>query len=466
MRTQLFLVTAALAAAIPAQAWTQQTLLLNPPGQRRLGAAAFEAAGSRLIFHGGVTQTPAAIVPETWRFNATWQQLTPAGGTVGRWGHQLVTNTITGRLFTFGGRSPTISGFANDTIEWNGSAWVNVPSPTAPSPRYLYGMSFDSRRGVVVLFGGRTASTTLDETWEFNGTSWAPVTLTTTPPARAEMAMVFDRALGATVLFGGYDLDTDTVYGDTWIYDGVDWRLTPTDPALSPGPRYRTAAVYDTTRSRTVLYGGYTGTLVKHETYEFNGEKWQLTVPEAGPAPQAATETLHGYDPVRKKLVLFGGFGTTFSNQTWEYGYPATVNPGAFVQFGTACDTGPVPHEVTSSVPTLGQNWQLGYANLPTAANTALLVVLGLSNQTWTGIPLPFDLAPLGLSGCSLLVSADIINAVLPLAGFAQHSLAIPNTASLENAVIYTQGVVLQIGGPGLGFVGTTRGGYAIIGRP
>jgi hypothetical protein len=466
MRTKLFLVTAALAAALPAQSWTQQSLLLVQPTQRRLGAAAFEAAGSRLIFLGGVSQTPAVIQPETWRFNGTWQLLAPPAPTVGRWGHQLVTNTLNGRLIAFGGRAPTISGFANDTIEWDGTQWNAVPTPASPSPRYLYGMSFDSRRGVAVLFGGRTATTTLGETWEFNGVSWSQRTLANTPAPRSEMAMVFDSTLGKTVLFGGYDLDTDTIYGDTWFFDGQDWLLVPT-PGVAPTARYRPAAVYDSTRKRTVLYGGFDGTNVVRDTFEFNGDTW-ATIATGANVPQAATETLHAYDPVRKKFVLFGGFGTTFSNQTWEYGYPATVNPGTFVQFGTACDTGPLPLEVTSSVPTLGQTWQLDYANLPTALNTVLLVALGLSNQSWTGIPLPFDLAPLGLAGCNLFVSADVINAVLPAAGtgLAQHTLAIPNTASLENAVVYTQGIVLEIGGPGLGFVGTTKGGYAVIGKP
>jgi hypothetical protein len=39
---------------------------------------------------------------------------------------------------------------------------------------------------------------------------------------------------------------------------------------------------------------------------------------------------------VRREFALFGGFGTTFSGQTWEY---TGANTGYFGTFGAGCPT-------------------------------------------------------------------------------------------------------------------------------
>ena len=451
-----FTVTAAFAAALPAQ-WA----LLTPttsPSQRRSGAAAFDAANNRLIVYGGVSPTPSVILPETWSFNGTWTLLSPPGGTVGRWGHSLVRNTTNNRLVTFGGRAPTINGYASDTYEWTGSAWATIPTPTAPSARHLYGLSFDQTRQVVVLFGGRTANATLNDTWEYDGITWTPRTLPTTPPPREEMAMVYDVGLHATVLFGGFDRSTNTVLGDTWTYAGTDW--VEVLATSSPSARYRTATIYDSFRQRVVLFGGFDGTNIAHDTFQFTGETWNA-VSTGSNVPQAATETLHGYDPVRRKFVLFGGYGGTFSNQTWEFTGSST---GFFSTFGTPCETAAGEATLTSTTPTLGQSWNLTINNLPVDLEFAL-VTLGFSNQTWNSLPLPFDLAPIGLPGCNLLVAADVINVVLASGGTAVHNLAVPNQPSLLNLTIFAQGVLGDIIGTEFAFVGTTKGGRAVLGN-
>ncbi|MFY9342987.1 MAG: kelch repeat-containing protein [Planctomycetota bacterium] len=460
MRIQHFLVTAALAAAVPAQSWAQLSLLTTFPTVRRSGAAAFEVSGNRLIFLGGVSPTPSVILPETWRFNGTWQLLAPPGGTTGRWGHQLVQNTVNNRLLAFGGRSPTISGFANDTIEWTGTAWVNVPSPTAPSPRYLYGMVFDSRRARFVLVGGRTATQTLGDVWEFDGAAWTQRTFAVTPSPRAEMAMAYDPVLGQTILFGGIDNDTNTVLGDTWFYDGATW--VAQTPAASPDPRYRAASAYDSVRKRMVLFGGFDGAAIRNDTHEFTGETW--TAITTGPTvPAATTETLHGYDPVRRKFVLFGGFGTSgFSSQTWEYTGATT---GLFSRFGSGCATSAGEPTIESNIPRIGQNWDLTFNSLPLDMEF-VLVALGLSNQSFGAVPLPFDLGLIGLGGCNLLVSADVVNVVdaTLIPGTALHTLAIPNNTALVNAVVFAQGILFDLVLPDFFFIGTTKGGRAVVG--
>jgi hypothetical protein len=203
----------------------------------------FDGNGNRLIMYGGVSPTPSVILNETWAYNGTaWTLLSPLGGAPNRWGHQMVRSTVLNRLVTFGGRSPTISGFANDSYQWNGSVWSVIPASNPPPPRYLYGMAYDSGRNIIVVFGGRGSLATLGDTWELtnNGVtwSWQQILTPTSPPPREEMVMAYMPDLRRTVMFGGYDRDTDTIYGDTWDYDGATWHaVTPLASPTPPLPR-------------------------------------------------------------------------------------------------------------------------------------------------------------------------------------------------------------------------------------
>lgn len=472
---------ACLAACTVATAQAPQWLLISPtttPPARRNAGMDWDQTGNRLIMFGGITQTPAAILADTWSYNGQWTQLTSATSNA-RWGHKLVRNTANNRLMMFGGRSPTISGLASDTVELviSGTpataSWVNVPTTGAPDPRHLYGMTFDQQRGVYVLFGGRGFTATLGDTWEYTPTTntWTQRTLAVNPAPREEMALVYDASLGRVMLFGGYDRDTDTVYGDTWTYDGTNWvDITPADPAQSPTARYRAQTVYDSARLRTVLYGGFDGTSILQQTYEFTGNVWTLITPQTPVLPPNATEAVHGYDPVRKRTALFGGFGTSgFSSATYEF---SGATNGFFSTFGAGCQTALGEPTLTSNTPTTGSAWTVTYGNLP-EDNELVMAIYGFSNTTWSGVPLPLDLGAIGLAGCNLLVSADAQVVQLTVPGpnpgdpaSASSTINVPNQASLVGVTLFVQGVLIDVTPLGdIALPGTTPGGRAVLGN-
>jgi len=448
---------AVLASALPAQ-WALLSPT-NPPSARRAGAAAFDATQNRMLFVGGIQPSPSTILGQTWSWNGTlWTQLSPLGGTVARWGHGMVRNTQNNRLIVFGGRSPTLSAFANDTQEWTGTAWQTIPTANAPSARHLYGFAFDSARGRAVLFGGRTSTQTLADTWEYDGVNWAQRTTPTAPPARQEMAMVYDASLGKVVMFGGLD-SASAPLGDTWVYDGADWEEMA--PAASPSPRYRMAAIYDSVRQRTVLYGGYTGTTILTDTHEFVGDTWR-TVTTGATVPAASTETYHGYDPQRRKFVLFGGFGGTFSSQLWEF---TGANTGYFSTYGMGCPTALGEPNLTSTEPRINQPWTVMVDNVPSDCELVLFA-FGLSNTTWSAGALPFDLAPLGLGGCNLLTAPDLVNVQVAAGGMAMNTFTFPNNTALLNQRLYTQGILFDLLPSGdWALLASTKGGRALLGQ-
>ena len=176
--------------------------------------------------------------------------------------------------------------------------------------------------------------------------------------------------------------------------------------------------------------------------------------------PPNATEAYAGFDPVRRRFVVFGGFGGTFSNATWEY---QGATGGVFGTFGDPCATSAGVPTIASSTPTIGQTLQFTVDNAPASAE-GVLFVLGLSNLTWLGVPLPFPLGIVGLSGCDLLVSADVLELALTSGGSAPFGLPIPNQTSLISQSIFVQGIVADLL-PGFTLLGATRGGRALLGN-
>jgi hypothetical protein len=424
------------AGAVCAQSWTQANPVTTPTF-RRAGAMAYDGVGNRLLMHGGLDPSFSSLIDETWAYNGiTWTLLTPTSGMAGRWGHQLVRDTLRNRLITFGGRSPTQNTPANDTYQWNGSGWLQILPASAPAPRHLYGMAYDQRRDRVVVFGGRGALQTLSDTWEFEGSNWQRVDLLEAPPARQELVMVYDAGRAATVLFGGFHPDSSTVYGDTWEYDGSQW--VERSFATPPAPRYRAAAAYDSRRQRVLVYGGFNGQNLLTQTLEFTGDEWRQLPIAAG--SQFATEQYAGFDPQRNRFVTFGGFGASFGNQTWEF---TGANGAIFGSFGHGCPTSAGIATIQASAPRLGQSFDLVAAPIP-GNTTFVLFAQGYSANTFNGGPLPLSLAPFGLPDCALEVAGIGTYGVVvgTGAGSAGFGFTIPNLPGLLNVLYYVQAFI------------------------
>jgi hypothetical protein len=183
--------------------------------------------------------------------------------------------------------------------------------------RHGHCMAFDSRRGIMVMFGGRSPSES-NETWERVGATWVR-RIVAGPSARTDAAMTYDRERQRIVLFGGYRNyfgEGPRWFGDTWEWDGSAWEQRD---APGPSPRSGAAMVYDTQRRVATLFGGSSGGLYNDETWEWNGLTWTQ---RHAPGPQAREYHAMSYDSARGVTVLFGGsvhwqFGER--NDTWEW---------------------------------------------------------------------------------------------------------------------------------------------------
>lgn len=192
----------------------------------------------------------------------------------------FVFDQARGRFVAFGGGSA--SGRMNGEVwEFDGDRWSrSAASP--PAPRGSHAMVYDPVRKKVVLFGGMGVrageqdAPVLADTWEFDGTAWAEVRVAG-PSARLGAGAAFDSKRGVMLLFGG--ANHDRVFNDLWSWNGATWRKLAEN---GPEPRVMGYLAYDRRRDRIVLFGGRRGVPDNSDlgdTWEWDGSSWTQIKP-------------------------------------------------------------------------------------------------------------------------------------------------------------------------------------------
>jgi hypothetical protein len=222
-----------------------------------------------------------------------------------------------GVVVLFGGTGDC-GGTCSDTWEWNGATWLQRTSPDSPPGRWAHDLAYDSARGVTVLFGGRNYGT-LGDTWEWDGTTWVQRTtaIQPPPPNRENPIMAYDSTHRVTVLFGGYN-DDQGYRDDTSEWDGSSW--FDTTPKTRPSARDSGAMAYDSARGVTVMFGGYDGIMRLADTWEYISY---------GSDDNKACGNAEGIN--HKEQITFsepGRQGIGASGYLWDNGDRAVIAPG------------------------------------------------------------------------------------------------------------------------------------------
>ena len=249
---------------------------------------------------------------------AEWTQLAPAHSPPPRMFAGMAYDESRGRLVLFGGASAFAQApFLGDTWEWDGSDWHEVVTAHAPPARYAMFMAYDPDRRVVMLYGGQLQlfdRVPFGDTWFYDGTDWRQLSTTPTPGLRGNGAMAYDRARHVMVLYGGHGgLNNDTDFNDTWEFDGALWhkKTTATTAALTSDE----AMVYDAHRGRIVMNGGCGN---GDAAWLYDGTNWTQ-----GPSgPPSRNRLSMAYHPITGKSVVFGGSvdcGADVRSDTWDW---------------------------------------------------------------------------------------------------------------------------------------------------
>ena len=341
-------------------AWSP--LLEAPISSRTRHSAIHDPVRDRMLVFGGpgypsayndVWELPLSGAPD-------WNQLNPSGSAPpGRWGHTAIYDPVRDRMIVFGGSS-----FDNvvRVLELSGTLrWRTLATSGTPPPGlFEHSAIYDPVRDQMIVYGGiDEAGNGRDAVWllTLSGsptwTAWLPPSLAH-PPSRYHHTAVYDPERDRMLVYGGRNEPSsfDDVWS-LWLGNTPQWTLLEPIGPKPPGRSYA-SAVYDPVRSRMVLFGGFTG-----DGFETNqvwsliasGTEWRAVTP-SGDLPSSRADHTAIYDPARDEMVLFGGIGGNRDvgrNDVWKLSWDFLVNDVPMPRTSPSLLRAPRPNPMYSS---------------------------------------------------------------------------------------------------------------------
>jgi hypothetical protein len=264
------------------ESWTElEPASTELPPRKNHGLAYDESRDLLVVFggiYGGLAVDPVYL-GDTWEWDGSdWTERTnletdPAP----RSGHGMAYDASRQCVVMFGGAGEVSS--YNDTWKWDGEQWFEVPIDRfdRPTARFNTRLVYDDGRGLIIMFGGQTEmGGALNDIWEFDGAAWTRLTPEgeDVPAGRGFFGLTFDSGRGVVVLYGGTTtwppfIEPSNMFADHWEWNGASWNLV-LDGEGGPGLLSGLALAYDASRERVVLFGGSNnGTTLLDTTYEY-----------------------------------------------------------------------------------------------------------------------------------------------------------------------------------------------------
>lgn len=190
-----------------------------------------------------------------------------------------------------------------------------LPAPGAtPVRRRLHGAIHDPVRSRMIVFGGWVGAPSA-ETWALSlgaSPTWSLLLTDAGPSARYGHATIYDPVRDRLIVFGGFD---DARRNDVWALSlagpPVWTRLEPSGSYAPLARRYH-SAIYDPVRDRMVIFGGATdsGDMDDAWAFDLGDPRW---INLSGTYPRPSWRKYHSavYDPARDRMVVFGGAAGT-----------------------------------------------------------------------------------------------------------------------------------------------------------
>jgi hypothetical protein len=450
MRTRTGLLLLLLSPTLSAQAaWSLLYPPTSPPPRTGATMTCMGDDGSVLLFAGRL----ATILPlqpvDAWLLQGnTWTQLSgplpPA-----REGAAMAFDVRRGQVVMFGGLAPG-GGALGDTWTFRGNVWQQeAPGPAA---RCQHGMVYDPIRLTILMFGGGVPTSSQlngtyhQDTWEWLGSSWNQVpSQANGPTARIHGLMAFDAVNGKVLLHGGarrssFSGGQDVTYTDTWLFDANLLQWQQQFPSAVPPGRDGGAIAADLERGRVIVHGGLGA---NDYPWEWNGQTWSLRVESCPSARHSHTMV---FDEPGHRLVMFGGEnqgGAT--TDLWAFG---SLSPTSTTRYGAGC-AGPAGtpqlDHVLFSYPWLGETFESEVRRVP-AGNTPVFFATGFAQSA-------FDLTPIGMPGCWQHVAPLLSDLRIASGGRATWSLVIPSHPAFVGLQLYQQALMLAPGANAAGVV-------------
>jgi len=370
------------ATGVAWSAWLTPTV----PNDRWYASAVMDADRNRMIIFGGRDGNPMTSL---WTLELTgtprWVSHSVAGGPSARSEHSTIVDPLRNRMLLFGG----ISGSGNQSDLWALSlspqfAWSEItPNPQygEPSARRAHTAIYDPVRDRMIVCGGNQLNASLNDVWALSlarQPAWQQIVPSGSFTAREYHSAVYDARRDRMIVFGGHR--NGTILGDVQalsLSGTAAWAAI--SPAGSPPQsRYSHSAIYDPIRDRMVLFGGQSTLSADrlNDCWElkFSGAPtWQALIPDEQ-VPHARLGATSVYDPHGDRMIMFGGWDFSGRTDVVTLGWDpdAAYSAGSQVTPSTGAATGEVTVEVAQSAHVEGMSAWLSMAG--TATVPALLL--------------------------------------------------------------------------------------------
>jgi hypothetical protein len=322
-----------------------------------------------------------------------------------RYGHTAVLDPVHDRMIVFGGYDTGYpDSYYYPTIVWtltlsDPPRWTRYhPGGSQPSYRYTQSAIYDPARDRMIVFGGFDDHVQSD-LWQLSlgdAPAWSPLVAGgTPPPARHRHTAVYDPVRDRMIVFGGTD-DT-ALFADVWslsLTDPPTWsEITPAGGG--PGARYRHSAIYDPVRDRMIVFGGRaSGDLNDTWAFDLAGvPSWTELHP---PAPLPRTRGGHSalYDPAGDRMLVYGGEGAT-RNDAWSLALSGSPAWTPLAPTGAA----PLGHSSHSAILDATRNRMVvfgGKSDSSSATGDLSMLSLG-PTPAWTRVTRPSAPTPMAI---------------------------------------------------------------------
>jgi hypothetical protein len=305
-----------------AMEWTRLATSGTPPGPRNDHTAIFDPMRDRmLIFGGGEDFAHNRRHNDVWALslgaNPTWTQLAVEGTLPApRVGHTAIYDPVRDRMVICGGIYVNGS-YDTWALSLAGSpVWTRLTATTSVLMEESSAI-YDPVRDRMVVFGGGYGTSQ----WHHSvsalslsvNSSWTVLTVSGTPPeGRYSHTAIYDPVRDRMVVFGGY---AGWKYNDAWalsLAGSPAWaQISPA--GTPPSQRYDHTAIYDPVRDRMVMFGGIVGDRSAWVLL-LESRTWTQIDAAGGKTPDVSVDCTAIYDPVRERMVVFAG---AFSNEVW-----------------------------------------------------------------------------------------------------------------------------------------------------
>lgn len=329
-----------------APAWSPITPAGTPPSPRLNSSVVFDPLRNRVLVFGG--NAAGTYVDETWELTLAgdpeWRQLSPGGPRpTGRHGQSAFYDPAGDRMIMLNGATVVDGDGIGLQDSWSLSlggdpAWSPLAASGPAHPGGVGGSAvYDATRQRAVFFGGWLGNTSgvSQAVWTLAlgaSPTWNKISEPQGPKAtgRRGHSAVYDPVRHRMIVFGGWAQwvgEPNPYFNDLWALDlDPPYSWTPIQAAgTPPTARWGHTAVYDPVRDRMIVFGGAGPS--KH------GDLWELTLSPApawhplaaaGVPPAARSEHTAIYDPAGDRMLVFGGVSANYSADVWELSLAST----------------------------------------------------------------------------------------------------------------------------------------------